>query len=1336
MRTAAEETGGPNLEMSYNANNNQYPYYPSNTYDQAPTSGTYGNEYAKAGQTSNQTSSYYQNDTYRTQSANQYGSNANANQPYSATSATQQQGVDNPSRSSMTYMGPFGSAQRLDYGSGAYPSTPTAQSGTMSYAPMTGYSSREADTSTSAAGVNSYAAASGFNQSASRSTAQTTSSRPQHPTYGTAHDTQSNMRSSNQTQQAYTRPYQTASREVMSTAPNGESSASSMAVGRASSYVSPTVATNPQLAQSHSKNAQPAATHHRTSSGLSQGQPSRPRSTVRQRRTPVPRPSSTDPSIVQSTMQQLANVPWHGHPPPPLPPPQTLHAAPPSEQTGASIAQGDTLPAPAADIGTDAGAQSGAQLVQEKPKKRGGRAKGAKDLKPRKSKSSLASPGQKDSSDAPSDKETELKAMFERMQELRQSDPGMFAQLWDTFKKPVSDRPSTDSAIPPHAAGQAPAVQKPTATTSAPQPVQSVPTAQLSSSSAVAQQQRSTTKKGKSTKRDANQPPATPSFIDLTDSSMANTQGRQNRMANDQSATSNPLPSYVSDQVSTTLPAGTNTASSAAPQGQTPATPAGHSQAPAGTTASALKSPTTKALPVQPGFSALGATIWPAGRRQGLASAVKRFLEAVPENKGKVVDPDNIQELLNQNPSYDKLCQIMEGQGWIFRRKEFAEELFAVINRGNQPGGRSVAAANMSRPLVSPTNTTITPGEYHVHPGQYQHTPHQPRSPPATSSDPHLAASSATAKATAPITTATPADEALSSATPRFFDASEPSSVALPETTAPSKPASRSRSAAKPIASSATLTPAPEPRNKEEAARKRTFADFVDLTEQDEDEDVEMELERERKRQALEKPADRFVEKASHEGPTPWQQAAQRFDRFRNQPMMTGMTSARDALRNETVVRAINAARAKRTSRYDPRTIARDFFLAKGEHPTMKPLNHHYEALFNTFKTVKIDADLETFRWDLVDPGEPAPDPERDLEKAERKAMSEGDAGAFSAQTKNAHGQTPNNGYEADSDSDERVVGTLISSGQDTSKRDEHRAYEGPADAGNSAIVADAPHHHEHTRPIVPAVYHQRSSTSRGGMTRAPSATARGSWQVTGVHVPPIPRAYMYTQAEPSSGSNWKSRTATTPDSFTQFERAPIGRPPISKRGRPRGRPSRGSRVQHDTPHQGPTLPDNSGPTPPSFTPVNTPRGSVVRIGTLAASNAIDDLSATGLTASVESPNHSSTPMKRGPGRPPIMATPLSFSVVVPSTGAPLDAHGNPAKISSTGKRVGRPPGSKNKSGSGLSASDTGSPSVRASSEGPLKRKPGRPLGYRPSIHGRGPGASRGIGRGRGRGRG
>lgn len=81
--------------------------------------------------------------------------------------------------------------------------------------------------------------------------------------------------------------------------------------------------------------------------------------------------------------------------------------------------------------------------------------------------------------------------------------------------------------------------------------------------------------------------------------------------------------------------------------------------------------------------------------------------------------------------------------------------------------------------------------------------------------------------------------------------------------------------------------------------------------------------------------------------------------------------SEREALRLALIAQPVNVQAARRRSCYNPNTIARDVLISSGEHPTERALNAHLECLVDRFKHVDSRTDLNTFRWDLVDPSPP-----------------------------------------------------------------------------------------------------------------------------------------------------------------------------------------------------------------------------------------------------------------------------------------------------------------------------------------------------------------------------
>ena len=72
-------------------------------------------------------------------------------------------------------------------------------------------------------------------------------------------------------------------------------------------------------------------------------------------------------------------------------------------------------------------------------------------------------------------------------------------------------------------------------------------------------------------------------------------------------------------------------------------------------------------------------TIWPENKKSILATIAKNALEAHSENIGKRITAEQIHAILDQNPSYDQLCQILEDKGFKFERRSFARLLLTAV---------------------------------------------------------------------------------------------------------------------------------------------------------------------------------------------------------------------------------------------------------------------------------------------------------------------------------------------------------------------------------------------------------------------------------------------------------------------------------------------------------------------------------------------------------------------------------------------------------------------------------------------------------------------------------
>lgn len=193
------------------------------------------------------------------------------------------------------------------------------------------------------------------------------------------------------------------------------------------------------------------------------------------------------------------------------------------------------------------------------------------------------------------------------------------------------------------------------------------------------------------------------------------------------------------------------------------------------------------------------------------------------------------------------------------------------------------------------------------------------------------------------------------------------------------------------------------PPSKKEMARKRSFADIVDLTQElSDEEDAYQQAQRARLSMSgiwiapkprtfnkvvepdvapdnsLKSHAEEKRHRKSHMtnaegGPrSELNSAPVTDDEYLDLSKFKYAPSQRNLLRSETIIRPMNKRNdALRRDNYNAKTIARDILVASGKHLTMAPLNHHLEILKKRFHHVDNNSDLSTFRWDLVDPGGP-----------------------------------------------------------------------------------------------------------------------------------------------------------------------------------------------------------------------------------------------------------------------------------------------------------------------------------------------------------------------------
>lgn len=438
--------------------------------------------------------------------------------------------------------------------------------------------------------------------------------------------------------------------------------------------------------------------------------------------------------------------------------------------------------------------------------------------------------------------------------------------------------------------------------------------------------------------------------------------------------------------------------------------------------------------------SATNGTIWPADKKASLAAAAADILTT--SNPGKVVSSQEISTMLNQNPSYVELCEQLQGKGFVVDRSKFAKALLSAVPDINRPtpkqpanttaGGSGQATAGRGAPIANMQATTATlvrNAEARLMDGESivgtpeQKAPRKRKTATPTQAGPSVATPASALPPSAVGSSTAIYLEGLDAV--RSFVESGP--AGKESTSSKTGKAAKSSGKHRPSVQSAPLT-------KEGQARKRTFADLVDLTALS-SEDEELASIQQPKRQEIDfeaplPPIDDVDEPVQLPTPPNTVENVPAIPVVRGpRPPMLPVKAAtvhvptiaqnstfpptlKPALANPhpaafkslqvphsvappskvprpvvpqsslphnhpahstRMAQPLDRYKAIRRSSYNPKTIARDVLLACGRHPDMRQLNAHLEILKTVFREIDNNADLGTFRWDIADPGGPAP---------------------------------------------------------------------------------------------------------------------------------------------------------------------------------------------------------------------------------------------------------------------------------------------------------------------------------------------------------------------------
>ena len=567
--------------------------------------------------------------------------------------------------------------------------------------------------------------------------------------------------------------------------------------------------------------------------------------------------------------------------------------------------------------------------------------------------------------------EAEMKLMLEKMREYKSKDPTLFSQIWEQVKKA---QPPT--ALP---ASKEVSIASPrSASTSIQNPVKtSVPTAQESSAVSIPMAQSAAP---------VPQPSSASIEQDQGRSSPKRRVRRQTKRVKPavrsfptQSPTQGPPEGYVR--------AGENRDSTSNEQTE-------KARVPVNTTNDVSTAPQSISTPHRPS----GQTHWPEEEKWALAIAAKETLLSHPANRDKQIRAHDIRCLLDQGPSYDELCGMLEQKGFVIERTPFAQRLLACVPRlkEQRPLPPPPRAAEQLPPSVQSKSISQANGKSNS----------KPR---------HEKTSDATKSVQKPKAPETPIINNIPKATPapiapmygmlvknqqhqqpninvqaghKTTSASNENNwhVRFSENQNHSQPR-KDHQVPQPIAAKLShahpiIGTSIQP-TKQQMAKKRSFAEIVDLT-------ADMNSDEERERARAEKLRQDNSSKVSQSV-----SSSEQLNESVSLPTKTvtstlsatqndgedvelshfkgSFSPEQERLREADVVKPLSRADALQRDFYDPRTIARDILVATGKHPHMAPLNYHLHGLRTIFRNVDNTSDLSTLNWELIDPGGPAP---------------------------------------------------------------------------------------------------------------------------------------------------------------------------------------------------------------------------------------------------------------------------------------------------------------------------------------------------------------------------
>ena len=557
----------------------------------------------------------------------------------------------------------------------------------------------------------------------------------------------------------------------------------------------------------------------------------------------------------------------------------------------------------------------------------------------------------------------EMKLMMEKMKEFRSRDPSLFQKLWEDMRKGGSGNPASASASTTANAAA------PTASNSATPAPTTSPQVPQQSTLASPSQQSATPSSTKVRKRlpKSQQPPSAASRMNLP----GNPQANGWKVVVDDNEDGLPdLGRY---------PAERHIRGSYQPKRPTPATQMPSPSAGLYTAPGPANGP----VPNQPlpAATASGGVEWPKDKRDSLAASAIQALKANPENEKIGVTPADIHSMLEQNPSYIQLCDLLENRGLRFHRGQFARQLLSTVPDLSAP------SKSKETPQPPPTPTAVSqpakqpppplPSQRQQQPQPAVRTPTQPLPGPGSHLPPAMPPNGFPPPQLPP-NRFVPGPSVHTGQGPSPFQTYIPSGLKAEHRAFPDQRPPKPKKG-----STVPSKPEPPPGSKEAMARKRDFSDLIDLTQLSDNDDYILSSKHRRLQSPSPEPdpfeAYHIQQNLQANTLAPGLFVSNSIGLPDRAPLkFNTMQPARapapapppPAQKPRTILsRAVDKKEALRKSYYDPKTVARDILIAAGRHPTERPLNAHMAGLLGVH--IELDSDLSSFDWDAIDPGGP-----------------------------------------------------------------------------------------------------------------------------------------------------------------------------------------------------------------------------------------------------------------------------------------------------------------------------------------------------------------------------